>query len=117
MGSAREIVGSKAPQSLRRIVREGMTVGFTNPKGLIIFTAIVPDFIERSRGHANLQLLTLGLIVVAVALLSDSSWAIASGSARTWLRRSPRRLARMSAGGGVSMIGLGIALALTGRRN
>jgi threonine/homoserine/homoserine lactone efflux protein len=28
-----------------------MTVRFTNPKGLIIFTAIVPDFINRSQGR------------------------------------------------------------------
>jgi threonine/homoserine/homoserine lactone efflux protein len=105
-----------APRSLATIVREGMTVGFTNPKGLIIFTAVVPAFIDRAQGHASLQLLSLGLIVVLVALLSDSSWAIASGSARKWFGRSPRRLSRMSVAGGVSMVGLGIALAVTGRR-
>jgi threonine/homoserine/homoserine lactone efflux protein len=97
-------------------VREGMMVGFTNPKGLIIFTAVVPEFIDRAQGHASLQLLSLGLIVVLVALVSDSSWAIASGSARQWLGRSPRRLSRMSVAGGVSMVGLGVALAVTGRR-
>jgi threonine/homoserine/homoserine lactone efflux protein len=105
-----------APRSLATIVREGMTVGFTNPKGLIIFTAVVPAFIDRAQGHASLQLLSLGLIVVLVALLSDSSWAIASGTARKWFGRSPRRLSRMSVAGGVSMVGLGIALAVTGRR-
>jgi threonine/homoserine/homoserine lactone efflux protein len=105
-----------APRSLATIVREGMTVGFTNPKGLIIFTAVVPDFIDRAQGHTSLQLLSLGLIVVLVALLSDSTWAIASGSARRWLGRSPQRLSRMSVAGGVSMIGLGVALAVTGRR-
>lgn len=105
-----------APRSLATIVREGMTVGFTNPKGLIIFTAVVPEFIDRAQGHASLQLLSLGLIVVLVALLSDSSWAIASGTARKWFGRSPRRLSRMGVAGGVSMVGLGIALAVTGRR-
>ncbi len=113
-----EIVSAAAePRSLAKTVREGMTVGFTNPKGLIIFTAIVPDFVDRSQGHTSLQLLSLGLIVVLVALLSDSSWAIASGSARKWFGQSPRRLERMGAAGGVSMIGLGVFLALTGRRS
>jgi threonine/homoserine/homoserine lactone efflux protein len=110
------VTNGAAPRSLATIVREGMTVGFTNPKGLIIFTAVVPAFIDRAQGHASLQLLSLGLIVVLVALLSDSSWAIASGSARKWLGRSPRRLSRLSAVGGVSMVGLGVALAVTGRR-
>jgi threonine/homoserine/homoserine lactone efflux protein len=113
-----EIVSAAAnPRSLATTVREGMTVGFTNPKGLIIFTAIIPDFIDRSQGHTSLQVLSLGLIVVLVALLSDSSWAIASGSARKWFGRSPRRLERMGAAGGVSMISLGVFLALTGRRS
>jgi threonine/homoserine/homoserine lactone efflux protein len=108
--------GSLAPRSTRTAVREGFVVGATNPKGLIIFTAILPQFIERSHGHATLQLFTLGLIAIAIALLSDGAWGLASGSARQWLGRSPQRLERLSATGGVMLIGLGVGLALTGRR-
>ncbi len=50
-----------APQRLRTIVREGFIVGATNPKGLIIFTAVLPQFIDRSLGHPTLQLATLGV--------------------------------------------------------
>ena len=92
-------------------------VGATNPKGLIIFTAVLPQFIDRSSGHPTLQLATLGVICVLIALVSDGSWAIASGTARTWLGRSPARLERLSVGGGVTMIALGAGLALTGRRS
>jgi threonine/homoserine/homoserine lactone efflux protein len=105
------------PKSDVRIFREGVIVGLTNPKGLLIFTVIVPEFIDRSAGHDTLQLLTLGAITVAVAVVSDLAWAAVSGTAREWLGRSPRRLERMSAGGGVTMIGLGVALAISGRRN
>jgi threonine/homoserine/homoserine lactone efflux protein len=105
-----------ARQPLRRIVREGFVVGATNPKGLLIFTAVLPVFIDPSRGHQTLQLATMGVIVAVIAVLSDGCWALASGAARTWLGRSPRRLERMSAGGGVTMIALGVGLALTGRR-
>jgi threonine/homoserine/homoserine lactone efflux protein len=105
-----------APRRLGTIVREGFLVGATNPKGLLIFTAVLPAFIDRSRGHETLQLTSLGLVCAVIALLSDGTWAIASGTARTWLGRSPRRLERMSAGGGVTMIALGVGLALTGRR-
>ena len=66
-----------APKSLRRIVREGFFVGATNPKGIIIFTAVLPQFIDRSRGHVTLQLVSLGAICIAIALLSDGEWAIA----------------------------------------
>ncbi len=106
-----------APRPIARILREGFIVGATNPKGLIIFTAVLPNFIDRTRGHATLQLATLGLICALIAVLSDSSWALASGTARAWLGRTPKRLERLSAGGGATMIGLGVALALTGRRH
>jgi threonine/homoserine/homoserine lactone efflux protein len=105
------------PKSLRRIIREGFFVGATNPKGVLIFTAVLPQFIDRSQGHVTLQLALLGIICIVIALLSDGAWALASGTARQWLGSSPRRLERMSAGGGVMLIGLGVGLALTGRKS
>ncbi|MGA2010585.1 MAG: LysE family translocator [Solirubrobacteraceae bacterium] len=107
--------GAPAPRSTARIVREGFTVGATNPKGVIIFTAVLPQFIDPARGHTTLQLASLGAICVLVAILSDATWALAAGSAREWLGRSPRRLARLSTGGAVALIALGAGLALTGR--
>jgi len=108
--------GAVTPKQTRTIIREGFVVGATNPKGLVIFTAVLPTFVDRSQGHATLQLATLGLICGVVAAFSDGTWAIASGTARAWLGRSPRRLEWMSAGGGVTMIALGAGLAITGRR-
>jgi threonine/homoserine/homoserine lactone efflux protein len=105
------------PKPLRRIVREGFFVGATNPKGVLIFTAVLPQFIDRSQGHDTLQLATLGAICVVIALLSDGAWAIASGSARQWLGRSSRRLETMTGIGGAMLIALGFGLAVTGRRS
>jgi threonine/homoserine/homoserine lactone efflux protein len=106
-----------APKSLARIVREGFLVGATNPKGVLIFTAVLPQFIDRSEGHATLQLMTLGAICVVIALLSDGAWALASGTARRWLGRSPRRLETMTGAGGAMLIALGFGLAVTTRRS
>ena len=97
-------------KSGRRILREGFVVGATNPKGLLIFTAVLPQFIEPARGHATLQLATLAAICCVVAVLSAGTWALASGTAREWFGRSPRRLRAMSAGGGVTMMALGVVL-------
>jgi threonine/homoserine/homoserine lactone efflux protein len=109
--------GVTAPKPLRRIVREGFFVGATNPKGVLIFTAVLPQFIDRSQGHDTLQLATLGAICVVIALLSDGAWAIASGTARQWLGRSPRRLETMTGVGGAMLVALGLGLAVTGRRS
>src|SRR5580704_344435 len=105
------------PKPLRRIYREGFFVGATNPKGIIIFTAVLPQFVDRSSGHVTLQIATLGAICIAIAMLSDFTWAMVSGTARNWLGRSSRRLERMTAGGGAALIALGFGLALTTRRN
>lgn len=106
-----------ASKGFARTVREGFLVGVSNPKGVLIFTAVLPQFIDRSRGHATLQLISLGLICVLVAMVSDGAWALAAGTARRWIGSSPRRLERLSVGGGLSLIGLGAGLALTGRKD
>jgi threonine/homoserine/homoserine lactone efflux protein len=101
----------------RRVLADGFMVGVANPKTAVFFLAALPQFVDRAAGHATLQLLTLGAIFYAVAVVCDSLWAIAAGSARVWLARSPSRLAAIGGAGGVAMIGIGASLALTGRKN
>ena len=104
-----------APRSTWRVLREGFVVGVANPKLVVFFAAVLPQFVDRSAGRVPAQLLTLGAIFVLVALMSDSVWALAAGTARNWFTSSPRRLARIGGGGGLVMIGLGASLAVTGR--
>jgi threonine/homoserine/homoserine lactone efflux protein len=101
----------------KRVLFEGFMVGMTNPKGLLIFSAILPQFIDPARGGATLQLLVLGFVCVLIALISDSAWGLLAGTVRTWLAGSARRLRFMGAGAGLIMIGLGVRLALTGRQD
>ena len=103
-----------APRSAWRLLGEGFLVGLTNPKSIIFFVAVLPQFVDYSSGSIPLQLAELGLVFVVLALLMDSVWALAAGSARAWFARSPKRLSRLSAAGGVMMIGLGGVVALTG---
>jgi len=105
------------PRSTGRIVREGFVVGVANPKVAIFFAAVLPQFISRGGGPAPVQLLVLGLVFVGISLVSDSVWGIAAGSARAWLASSPRRLERIGGLGGLVIVGLGLRLALTGRRD
>lgn len=87
-------------------------VGASNPKVVILFAAIMPQFIDRSAGHVPLQLLSLGLVSIVIALLSDGAWAFGASTAR-----SPRRLEMLGRVGGCVMIGLGARLAFTGRHD
>jgi threonine/homoserine/homoserine lactone efflux protein len=68
-------------------------------------------------GHVPLQILVLGLTAAVIALITDSLWGLAAGTARNWLSRSPRRLAAVGGTGGLLTIGLGLRLATTGRHD
>jgi len=105
-----------APRSTLRIVRDGFVVGVSNPKALVFLAAVLPQFVDHSAGGISAQLFALGLVFMAVALVSDSSYAWAAGTARNWFSSNPRRLARMQGTGGLMMIGLGGSLALTGQK-
>lgn len=109
-------LGAPARATTSTLLRQGFIVGLTNPKTIAFFTAVLPQFAAPAAGSVWLQLIVLGLIFQALALASDTVWALAAGSARDWFARSPRRVAALAATGGVAMIGLGGAVALTGAK-
>ena len=114
-GLGAALTAEAEPKSIRRIVRDGFMVGVSNPKAIVFFIAVLPQFVDQSAGHVPAQMLLLGAIFVAIAVFCDSTWALVAGTARTWLARSPRRLAIVGGTGGLVMIGIGASLALTGR--
>jgi threonine/homoserine/homoserine lactone efflux protein len=89
-------------------------VGFTNPKTLAFYVAVLPQFVRSGAGPAALQTELFGLTFNVLALVNDSLWALAAGTARDWFVRRPQRTQRLAAAGGTMMIGLGVALAAAG---
>jgi threonine/homoserine/homoserine lactone efflux protein len=103
------------PKLLRRILTDGFVVGLFNPKVIVFFMAVLPQFVDRGGGSVTLQLLTLGAIFCGIALLCDSMWVLLAGVARAWLVASPGRLAAIGGAGGLTIVGLGAGLAVSGR--
>jgi len=110
-----DAAGTVRPQ--RRIFREGFVVGVTNPKNIIFFTAVLPQFVDRAGAPVGVQMTILGTIYVGIALVSDSIWGIVAGTARPWFARSPKRLELLGGTGGLVMLGLGLRVAIGGRRD
>ena len=107
------------PVSPWRAVRDGFAVGAANPKSLVFFVAVLPSFVASRSGAlpAQAQMLVLGAVFPVIALVLDSVWAVVAGTVRQWLVASPRRLAMIGGTGGLVMIGLGVSVAVTGRKN
>lgn len=108
--------GAGAPPG-RRVFWQGVAVGATNPKVLVLFAALLPQFTDPDAGDPAVQLLVLGLLFTVIAAVLDSVWGLAAGAARDWFATSPARLRRVGGTGGLMLIGLGATLALTGRRD
>ncbi|MER5184945.1 LysE family translocator [Streptomyces sp. NPDC002896] len=98
-----------------RTVVDGVLVGMTNPKGIVFFAAVLPQFVDHSAGRLPAQMLLLGLIPIGIGLVTDTLWGLTASAARAWFARSDRRLSLIGGAGGFTMIGLGVTVAATGR--
>ena len=93
-----------------QILRQGFTVGVLNPKALVFFSAVFPQFVDPAVGSITIQLLIFGAIFTALALMLDGTWGILVGSSRDWFVTSKSRLVTLRTIGGVVMMALGIGV-------
>ena len=91
-------------------IRDGFMVGVLNPKGLVFYAAVLPQFIDRERGGVTGQLLFLGALFSVLAFFSDGGWGLLAGTARAWLAGDAGRLEKLRATGGCVMILLGASV-------
>ena len=104
-----EIAGKVPPKSARRCVLEGALVSWSNPKTLLFLGAFLPQFVRLDQ-PAFAQILVLGLIVMAVATLTDSIYAILAGSARHMLTASRIKILNRVSGSTLMLGGVWLAL-------
>lgn len=103
-------------RSLRRIYAQGVVVNVLNPKTALFFLAFLPQFVDVSRGSVTSQIVTLGIVFLALGLVSDGTYALLAAR----ISRSVRgragwgRLHRWVPG--VTYVALGVASALGSSR-
>jgi threonine/homoserine/homoserine lactone efflux protein len=107
---------TRVERSYARLFRQGVVVNVLNPKTALFFFAFLPQFVDASNGSAALQMLVLGLLFVALAVVSDGAWALLAGTAAGWLRGNPRFVRGERVVSGSVLVGLGLATAVTGSR-
>src|SRR3989442_1489529 len=82
-----KIEPAKVPKAaLGRVFYQGIVINLLNPKTALFFFAFLPQFIDVARGAVMLQVVLLGSILIFLGTLSDSIYALASGSIGNWVR-------------------------------
>jgi len=106
-------VEARPPSPRRRLFRDGVVVNVLNPKTALFFLAFLPQFVDPDRGAVAAQVAILGCIFVAVAVVSDSAYALAAAALAGRLRRSERarRIRRLFTGGVFVVLGVTAATA------
>ena len=89
---------------------QGLVVSLSNPKQLLFFGALLPQFLDPA-GSRGLQIAILGGTAMVLAALSDSAYALISG--RIAGRVAPKRVRAASRIGGLCLVGGGLWLALS----
>ena len=105
--------GQNVPAPRGGFIVQGFLVLMSNPKVLLLFGALVPQFID-AKGDYVWQVILLGITAMLTAFIFDSGYAILAGRARHAMTRS--RVKLVSRISGLFLIGGGAWLALARTR-
>ena len=109
--------GDAEPLALRRLYLDGVLVNILNPKTALFFLAFLPQFVDPERGGVWSQTLVLGLLFMALGMVTDGTYALVGARVGRWWtrRRGDRRWGPFVEGGILVALGLS-ALAIPHRR-
>jgi threonine/homoserine/homoserine lactone efflux protein len=101
--------------SAAQAFRQAVLAELLNPKTALFFLAFLPQFVKPENGSVFLQLMTLGILFVAMGLLSTVVFAVSAGALGRFLRRNPVILKWQNKVVGGIYCALGVRLALQER--
>ncbi|MCU1723832.1 MULTISPECIES: LysE family translocator [unclassified Pseudomonas] len=86
---------------LRSAIQRGVLTNLLNPKALLFCSVLLPQFITPDAEPVTTQFALLGLVLVGVGFVFDSSYALAGTWIGGWLERNPtaQRMQRWLFGG------------------
>ncbi len=89
--------------------RDALLTNLFNPKVILLFLALMPNFVAVERGEVPLQLTVLGIALIAVNTVWQGIITLGAEQARRWLGR-PAVQRAVSWGTGTVLLGFAAAL-------
>lgn len=86
-GGAFAVDGEPEGAKPSRALRDAMLTNLFNPKVLVLFLALYPNFVVANRGHVTAQLLTLSVTLIAINVAWQAPLAWGAHQLRRWLLR------------------------------
>lgn len=96
------------PKSNRGLLLQSLFVSVSNPKGLLFFGALFPQFIERAHSQV-MQFAVLSTTFLLIDGLWQVVYAMSGRRMVAWLK-TPRRLRALNRASGTAFIGAGVFL-------
>lgn len=76
----------KPPVSAHKAFRDAVFCNLLNPKVILLFLALFPNFIDRSRDDVTAQLIALSFGLILINILWQTPMAFAAEAVRRWLK-------------------------------
>ena len=100
---------------LKKLYVKGFIMNILNPKVSIFFLAFLPQFVTPANGNVPMQMITLGLVFMALTVVVFSSIGIAGNMLSSKLLEKPNIVKYMNILTSFVLVGLGLKLALSQR--
>lgn len=102
--------GSKRPVGAARACRDAVITNVLNPKVILLFLALLPNFVDTGRGDVPAQLITLAAVLIVINVAWQAPLAWAAQIIRRWLIRPPVQRAISRLTGAILLLFAGLML-------
>ena len=82
-----EVETGAAPAGAGRACREAALCNILNPKVILWYLALLPNFVNPEAGNVTAQLIVLSALLIALNILWQAPMALAADGVRQWLGR------------------------------
>jgi RhtB (resistance to homoserine/threonine) family protein len=95
--------------------RRGVLTNLFNPKAILFYVTFLPQFVNPHHGHAQLQLVVLGVTFAVLDVACLKALASSAAHVHAWLSRTSQNARRIKLATGILLVGLGVRVAFTER--